>query len=243
MRSKINYKILLVGTILLFSHLSGYAQSNKTDSLINIAIQRLDNLEKSTLKDTITNNISTLNPNSSTGISIEKNMPWIVAFIIGLLTVAINWIMSYYNRSTSIRIAQEQILNSNSLALTQFKANLNSKNRQEWINDFREALSQFLSQCALLCMEYSSRNDQDQEKTIVYFEKIVFFKSKIIMLLNESKPEQRIIREDLDKLLPVAFTSSGDFNLKDYTEIEKRLYFNAQKLFGIHWKKIKDLEK
>jgi len=86
----------------------------------------------------------------------QKNMPWIAAIIIGLLTVLANYIISDQNRKLNIEVSEKELENSKEIALAQianakeameldFNKTVLSGNRQLWIKDFREIISLILS--------------------------------------------------------------------------------------------------
>lgn len=132
------------------------------------------------------------------------------------------------------------------VAFKQFKGTLNSKNRQEWINVIRDHTSEFLSQGLIIHMILSTRkvtdtNDEIAEKLKPHFEKMVYNKNKVVMLLNLEKPEQKDLLDKITITLNASTSAIADYDPTKFKEAEKQTLDSARHLFGVHWKKIKKL--
>ncbi|MBK8522455.1 MAG: hypothetical protein IPL54_16910 [Chitinophagaceae bacterium] len=112
-------------------------------------------------------------------------MPWIASLIIAFLTVIINIIISRSTRKTSVRLVERQIESSIRTAGLQFNSTLNSNNRQEWINEVRHCTSELATQCQLLNGEFQEEI-QSRENKMVLYEKVIFNRNKLLLLLNAS---------------------------------------------------------
>lgn len=113
----------------------------------------------------------------------SKSMPWVASIFIGVLTVVANLIISHYTRSTSLKVVRAQIENSSYLANVQFQATLNSKNRQDWINEVRNAISEFATHIRQLNIQLQE-DETDKAITMHVHEKVYLFRSKIKLLLS-----------------------------------------------------------
>ena len=72
-------------------------------------------------------------------------MPWIGALIIGLLSVLVNFWVAHRLRQSNERNLTRQIENAKEITLSQFKSTIATKNRQDWINELRNAISDAIS--------------------------------------------------------------------------------------------------
>jgi hypothetical protein len=194
----------------------------------------------------------------------NNNMPWIISLVISALTIGINIYIAKVNQATGIRnvaaqitsstdtsknqiesskqIAIQQIQNSQSLALTQFKATLNSKNRQDWINELRHSTSEFLAQCLMINIVMTSTEHEKKNAELRPFvEKMVYHKNKIAMLLNLDKAEQKALLNPIYEMVVISMQPEKDYDAKQFREKEEEILKASRHLFGIHWDKIKSI--
>lgn len=182
----------------------------------------------------------------------EKNMPWIVAFIIGMLSVIVNLWATHKLRESNERNLQRQIESSERIIesqlktakeskLLEFKATIASKNRQDWINELREALSEYLSVLTLMKPIHSTTPEMMEERNI-NLQRLSLAKSKLDLLMNKDKPEQKILIEKIDNMLGVVTKHPKENYFKAINKSRNEIILAARHLFGIHWKKIKELE-
>jgi len=172
-------------------------------------------------------------PTSTTNSS--SNTPWIVSLIIGLLTVAVNLFISWHTRKVTLEVAGRQLETSREISKQQFIADLNTKNRQDWINQLRDSIAELLSQCMMINAEYE-KTPFEEELANKHFQKVILLRAKIIMMLNPDKPDQQKI---IDHIESIVLLMGAKVDMKKYIEIENALILDAQNLFGIHWSKIK----
>jgi hypothetical protein len=99
----------------------------------------------------------------------SNSMPWIIALLIGVLTVITNLFISIYTRKTSITIAKQQITNS---GLTQF--------RKQWIDNLTNSISLFVAKAEMISMlEFDDYENYDE-----HFQELSQMHYKIELLLN-----------------------------------------------------------
>jgi hypothetical protein len=172
---------------------------------------------------------------------IEKNMPWAVALLIGVLSAFINLLISHRLKQSNEKNLLKQIENNKEINLTQFKSTIATKNRQDWINEVRHSLCEILENGNLLCFEILG-SEPNTATIKAHFGKFLYSKSKIKMLLNEKKSEQRKV---LEELINFSNTIKDIFKTKKNSpkqnDAEDQLIQAARELFEIHWKKIKQL--
>ena len=75
------------------------------------------------------------------------------------------------------------------------------------------------------------------------YAKILYCKTKIWLLLNKSKPEQKQVLDELDAYSKAtAELLDNKITTVQHIETENKLVEAARSLFEIHWKKIKELK-
>eukprot|EP01093_Parvamoeba_rugata_P002527 TRINITY_DN13108_c0_g1_i1.p1 TRINITY_DN13108_c0_g1~~TRINITY_DN13108_c0_g1_i1.p1 ORF type:complete len:156 (-),score=30.54 TRINITY_DN13108_c0_g1_i1:61-528(-) len=155
-------------------------------------------------------------------------MPWIVALIIGLLSVLANYIIANQLRKTT-----KENLN------TEYKATIASKNRQDWINEVRHTLTEFLSSALFLSNIDHTEIDENNR----FLEKLISSKSKLELLVNDSKTEQKDLLNSVENLLTLVTNDGKDPNFATKVRNSRNQTIKvARVLFNIHWKKIKNLK-
>ncbi len=182
---------------------------------------------------------------------LEKYMPWIVALLIGVLSVLGNIILSNQNRKandrnlksqieSSERNLQKQMDTAKETTLIQFKATIATKNRQEWINELRQNLSEYMAMLHMITPESDKISDL-LTKRADHIQRLLLTKTKLELLLNKDRAEQKELLDQLENVLSIInFPPKENFNIA-FSAARTRLIDAARKLFEIHWKKIKDL--
>lgn len=185
--------------------------------------------------------------------SLITNMPWIVALIIGLLSVLANYWVAHILRKSNERNLRSQIeSNERSLkvqiesakdtALTEFKATIATKNRQEWINELRNTLTEYLSSVSLILPtpENPSKKFNDEKSQLIY--RMSLAKAKLELLMNREKAEQKELLNKIEEMFNVANSNSMEGYVDKMVAARSIVINAARKLFDIHWKKIKELK-
>ena len=131
----------------------------------------------------------------------QKNMPWIGAIIIAILTVLTNILIAKSNLKSARKNLEQQIKSSTVIAnnqidsnrettIRQFRATLNTNNRQSWVTDVRNVTSDLLTQAKLLNIEFNSTSI-DLEKKKALHEKVTYNHIKLLLLLDPIKEHHK----------------------------------------------------
>lgn len=131
----------------------------------------------------------------------SKTMPWAASLIIAFITIFVNLWISYSTRRTSLRVVTSQIESSIKLARVQFQFSLKSKNRQDWINELRNCISEFATHVRQLNI-LLQREPQD-DKIFALHEKAFLYRSKIRLLLNSAKEEHKVFHKTQEDLMDI----------------------------------------
>jgi hypothetical protein len=187
-------------------------------------------------------------------INYEKSKPnpnidaaWKVALAIGILTVLINIIIALIARNTSLKqlksskeVLLKQIDSAKENSITNFKGTLNSQNRQKWIDEVRHSISELIAQTSLISVELSSK-ERNYNTVAIYFEKAMYHKSKVDILLTPLKVEQNEVINLSTELVKICIVQNGKFDIEKYTNARIELIKASRKLSEMQWEKIKNL--
>jgi len=168
----------------------------------------------------------------------EKGMPWIAALFIGIFSAIVNFWISHRLRQSNERNLQKQIDNAKETTITQIKSTIGTKNRQEWITELRNTLSEYLTFTARVTPDMMN-SAEDNKK---YIEKIYYSKFKIALMINPEKKEQKELLDAVEDILSEIIKKKEDYKIEEFKKTRETCIQAARKLFGLHWKKIKDLK-
>lgn len=178
----------------------------------------------------------------------HKSTPWLVSIFIAVLSVVVNLIISYFTRKTSIRTVQDQIQSSVKIASHQFHATLNSKNRQEWINDVRNCISEFVTQCRLLNMQFQEPV-HTKEKRYILHEKVSLYRNKILLLLSPQIPQHANFLGKMNELLDAleihllnSRANILDYNNQEFLVKSNEVLESGRTLLYFEWQKIQNVK-
>jgi len=137
-------------------------------------------LEKTVIlsKDTLNIRLETKSENTSS-FDMQKNMPWIGAILIAILTVLSNYIINKQIRKTNIESLDRQLTNAREINQKDFNKTVLSGNRQVWINDLRDIISKILSKTLSLSLKKAVTHDELQE--------LIYLITKTELMLNPEK--------------------------------------------------------
>lgn len=154
-------------------------------------------------------------------------IPWIASLSISFATIIVNLWISYSQRRTSLSVVTKQIESSIKLARAQFDFTLSSKNRQDWINELRNCISEFATHVRQINIVFQRRELSD--KAFAIHEKIFLYRSKIKLLLNNTKEEHKAFhqaQEDLMNTLELHLLNSNA-NIDQFNNVEFSLKLSA----------------
>jgi len=176
-----------------------------------------------------------------TSFDLQKNMPWIGAILIGILTVLANLIISNQYRKSNKEVSAKQINNSKEIALAQienvrksveldFNKTVLSGNRQSWINELRVLISQILSKTMAISAKQNLSNKE--------FEKLRFLITKAELMLNVTTDKDFIsaLSELENCCLEILMGNTHAVDLEEYIEKVKR---HTKITLKTEWERVK----
>ncbi|MFC4263972.1 hypothetical protein ACFOWM_13845, partial [Ferruginibacter yonginensis] len=140
--------------------------------------------------------------NSTTNWYDKTTSPWIIPSSIALLTVVVNIFISLYSQKVALSNVEKQIKSSLALAALQFDTTLYLKNRQDWINEVRNSLSEFLTHCNLINIELQEATQNMIARKTIH-EKLSLNRNKLRLALNPKIEEHEKLLESISALMNV----------------------------------------
>lgn len=95
-----------------------------------------------------------------------------------------------------LKVAREQIQETSKLAIKQ----INSNNRQDWVIDTRNTVSELMAQANLLNIEFQEKNINFEKRKAIH-EKFVFNKNKLYLLLKPEKEKHKLLLDSLEEFI------------------------------------------
>jgi hypothetical protein len=212
-----NYLNSLLMLILLCCNVELTTAQNKiifNDSTCKVVKNKFDSIKHYSsfvnLPDTLI--LKTFQVRTDSDKQESSKMPWIVALIIGLVTVIVNLLIANINRQSSESNINSQIENNKKLKVAQFKATLKTQNQQEDLNRLIETLTEFLSYSIIYTPDFI--HDNDSSLDIV--NSIYRSKLKIELLLNpEKEPLHSKLIMSINKIIEVIKLDAKDYKKEE----------------------------
>jgi hypothetical protein len=172
----------------------------------------------------------------------ENNMPWIVALGIGVLSVVVNFIISWQMRIFNQKNLKQQIESNKDIKLIEYYATVTSQNQQEWVNEVRQTLTDFLTNSALIVeSSHPGLNPKLLDERQKYIQAILMAKSNLELLLSEKNIEEMELLTKVNKMFDLNVNEPIDYALAKQIA-RNDVLSSARHLFEINWDKIKNLK-
>lgn len=179
--------------------------------------------------------------NPDTKSFITANLPWIVALIIGVISAVVNLWAAHQLKKSNENTIQKQIDSAKETTLMQFKTTIATKNRQDWIDELRDTISEYIMSTSLLSPIMNATEPFKIEQRTRLIERMSFSKAKIQLLTNIEKPDQKALVNEVESLLALIPNESKEINVQDFQNQRSKVIEAATKILNLHWRKIKEL--
>lgn len=123
----------------------------------------------------------------------------------------------------------------------QFKTTIATKNRQDWIDELRDTISEYIMSTSLLSPIMNATEPFKIEQRTRLIERMSFSKAKIQLLTNIEKPDQKALVNEVESLLALIPNESKEINVQDFQNQRSKVIEAATKILNLHWRKIKEL--
>ena len=171
------------------------------------------------------------------GISIIEWIALIFAVLVVLVTAIVQFYAAKRQSKTQLTVAKQQIETQLSIANQQLIVNVRSKNRQEWRNALRDALTEYTSSMNsfFIKLHMNIGSDEDFSNSLRMFS---FFVSKVELLLNPEKDDHneliRLIKDQLTLFIESMVLAQKQLELLGEVDIDneemKAIYKKMRKM-------------
>jgi hypothetical protein len=160
-----------------------------------------------------------------------------LSLLIALLAVFFSPIISYLITKQTIKSqaksAKEQIETQSNIAERNIKAEVISRNRQDWINTLRISISEFISLCIIL----SKVNEHIVNSAEDKWERFFALRSKISLLINPKEDDH----QQLDELIEKATQFILNNNKEGFRNIRREIIKLSQQILKREWERVKQV--
>lgn len=169
----------------------------------------------------------------------KNYLPAILTLLVGLITIFFNYIISKKLRESNENIIKRQLEEARELKIIDIKASINIKNRQEWMNQYRDCLCEYIS---ILMSAFMKVQSDDSMKTVFLLNK------KIELLLHperEYEDKALELHKDLLILVILKLTKKEEDNLnfdENFKNTLSELIIISRKILDKNWQKMNNIE-
>jgi len=168
----------------------------------NDSSQRQNDNKFSELSITDTIKIQNIpSPKEKTAWFQDTNAPWVLALLISIAGLALNLI-----------IANKQIRSNKEQQLKQIKATLNTNNRQEWITELRNTITELSASAKSLNMSFQLPSLFDKQFEIHNNFSTKLY--KLMLLVKQNKPLHEALMNAVDDLVKLLDNHLFEMNNK-----------------------------
>ncbi len=120
----------------------------------------------------------------------------------------------------------------------QIHASIVSSNRQKWIDNLRDQLSEVITSVRILCLHRSMDRIDDSELND-RIEKLVMLEAKINLLLNPSEADHKFLSETIHNAIDKIGAGNEMEKRIDAQELLKSLLSQSQFVLKREWERVK----
>lgn len=168
---------------------------------------------------------------------IKDYFPAIITLIVGLLMTWANWAISKKLRESNKEIINRQLDESKNLKLIEIRASIHSKNRQEWMNEYRELISEFTSLIAVHIVQVKT----SEQQSIADLKKLLSLNTKLKLLLHPDRPDEKEAIENFGELFSLLLLQQDqrDINyFKKLSTVNSTLVELSRNILERNWQKM-----
>ena len=219
--------------------------TNANSSITDSIYAKTGNLNKSTFIS-LPNEVKIILPNELTKTKTDwtkEYLPAILTFLAGMLTVIANAYISKKLREATRENMESQLKESQRLKEIEIRNSINIKNRQEWMNQFRDNLSEFGTIIALVLTDIKSGGTDEKLREEI---KILFVsKFKLNLLLQPDREDEKKLLSSLDKIIEYITINIDKRNGNYVDEVAKTMIHVttlSRKILERNWQKLNKFE-
>jgi len=228
--------VLLLYSTTLFGQQKQINPKSSFDSTHVISVDRQETIEEKSNND------------KNTDSFIENNLPWIAALSISIFSFFLNLKMTKDLQLSNERKIQLQIESNErnlkfqidkslELYLQNLKMIVASNNKQEWLNDVRMCIANFLTNITFIKPEVKVLYKSEDFST--YVEKVLLYKSKAEILLTDQNYDEKEVLKAINDLSEILTINQSEYNDNIFQEKRKNLLLATRNFYKNHQRKIR----
>ncbi len=206
----------------------------------------------------LVNNVTIKNPDTLTVVLSDKiifpdkfqvetvnnsdwtsQMPWVVALLIGAISVVITIVIGKNQIRSSERTLNRQIDTSKEIAKLDFDKIVISGNRQEWINKLRDNISEYLAKAETYSIALLSPSNTPERLQGLINERlsdILALEAKIVLMLNSTETTSQQLIEFLGLYTKCIF---GETIGQSPEFLKQRIMDITKQILKREWERVK----
>ena len=179
---------------------------------------------------------------------IEKSLPWVSALLICFFSVIINLKVTkdlqlsnekkfQLQIESNERNLQNQIDKSLELYLQNLKLLVASNNKQEWLNEVRTCIANYLTNITFIKPEVKAL--YKSEDFMIHVEKVLLYKSKAEIILTEKNNDEKEVLNALNDFSKILTMNQSEYDDEIFHEKRNNLLLATRNLYKNHHRKIR----
>lgn len=172
---------------------------------------------------------------------LKDYFPAILTLIVGVLTIIVNWVISNRLRENTSKNIERQLEESKNIKYLELKASINTKNRQDWMNQFRDAVTEYVSLVFIAATNLKVKDDVVREVLTKLAELI----TRMELLLHPERENEKAAIESAKVLFASLLIADKDRSKtfhEDFYKEKDKLVLLSRKILEKNWQKLNNLE-
>lgn len=173
--------------------------------------------------------------------TLKDYFPAILTLIAGVISVLMNWLIAKRLRESTAANIERQLDEAKRIKYLELQATINTKNRQEWMNQFRDAISEYISLIAIAITNIKV----DNTKVLDTIGRLSELQSKLDLLLHPERENEKEIIDSYAKLFDLILTpvSKRPINHSDeLLQAKVKLIDLSRAVLEKNWQKLNNLD-
>lgn len=173
--------------------------------------------------------------------AFKDYLPAILTLIAGVLSVYANWIIAKKLRDNTTQNIEKQLSEAKRIKYLELQATINTRNRQEWMNQFRDAISEYISLITISIANIKA----DNARVFDTIKRLSELNSRLDLLLHPDRENEEEIMNCYAALVVLLLTPDKD-KPSDYADQlsrnKERLIILSRAVLERNWQKLNNLD-
>ncbi|PAU92945.1 hypothetical protein CK503_14765 [Aliifodinibius salipaludis] len=153
----------------------------------------------------------------------------------GILSAIVSFFAIYFSRLSS----KEQMKTDFKIAEMSFNANVISTNRQNWINQLRSLVSEFIGLGVFIGAALNNPHETNAQEVTEKTERLHTLKGQINLMLNPNEPKSEELSDLVEKFYGSAINNDNPVSSLNLNSIKESIIETLQKILKEEWERVK----